>query len=123
MSQQAREVALQAFRTDASVGLLLLSLKAGGVGLNLTVASAVVLFDPWWNPAVEEQAIDRVHRMGQTRQVLVRRYICAGTVEERMLALQERKRELAAKALSEGGDLKNATKLDLNDLKALFARF
>ena len=68
--------------------MLLLSLKAGGVGLNLTAASRVHILDPWWNPSVEEQAMDRVHRLGQTKAVTVRRYVARGTVEERMLALQ-----------------------------------
>ena len=71
-----------------------MSLKAGGVGINLTEADYVVLFDPWWNPAAETQAIDRAHRIGQNRPVTVYRLVVRGTVEEKILELQERKREL-----------------------------
>jgi SNF2 family DNA or RNA helicase len=74
---------------------MLVSLKAGGTGLNLTAADHVFLLDPWWNPAVEDQAADRAHRIGQERPVLVHRLVAESTVEERMLALQEKKRALA----------------------------
>jgi hypothetical protein len=74
--------------------VFLISLKAGGVGLNLTSANHVILMDPWWNPAVEEQACDRVHRLGQTRPVSVARFVAAGTIEERMTELQELKRQI-----------------------------
>lgn len=83
------------------VDLFLISLKAGGTGLNLTAADTVILYDPWWNPAVEAQAIDRAHRIGQDKPVFVHRLIASGTVEEKMLELQARKRDLAA-ALWEG---------------------
>ena len=73
----------------------MLSLRAGGVGMNLTGADYVLHVDPWWNPAVEDQATDRAHRMGQTRAVTVYRLITAGTIEEKILALHEQKRELA----------------------------
>ena len=89
------------------VDLFLISLKAGGTGLNLTRADAIILYDPWWNPAVEAQAIDRAHRIGQTKPVFVHRLIAKNTIEEKMLALQARKRELAA-ALWEGGADANA---------------
>jgi SNF2 family DNA or RNA helicase len=75
--------------------LFLISLKAGGLGLNLTAADYVFLLDPWWNPAVEAQAIDRAHRIGQVRPVMAYRLVAAGTVEEKILQLQETKRELA----------------------------
>ena len=75
--------------------LFLISLKAGGLGLNLTAAEYVFLLDPWWNPAVEAQAIDRAHRIGQTRQVFAYRLIARDTVEERILELQRTKRDLA----------------------------
>jgi SNF2 family DNA or RNA helicase len=78
--------------------VLLISLQAGGTGLNLTAADHVFLLDPWWNPAVEEQAADRAHRIGQTRPVLVHRLVAADTVEERVLALQASKRNLAEAA-------------------------
>jgi len=84
------------------VDVFLISLKAGGVGLNLTRADTVILYDPWWNPAVEAQAIDRAHRIGQSRKVFIHRLIAEGTVEEKMLELQARKRGLA-EALWEGG--------------------
>ena len=83
------------------VPLFLISLKAGGVGLNLTAADTVILYDPWWNPAVEAQAMDRAHRIGQDKPVFVYKLIAEGTIEERMLALQERKRALAAGVLGQ----------------------
>jgi len=102
-SAKARASALAAFQSSASGGpeVLLISLKAGGVGMNLTAASQVHLLDPWWNPSVEEQAMDRVHRLGQTSDVKVFRYIALDTIEERMLQLQERKRELASQVLAD----------------------
>ena len=90
------------FREDERVTVLLMSLKCGSLGLNLTCASRVVMVDPWWNPTTEEQAIDRVHRIGQTRPVEVLRLTIQGTVEDRILALQDKKRKLAAAALGDG---------------------
>jgi len=83
------------------VPLILVSLKAGGTGLNLTAADAVILYDPWWNPAVEAQAIDRAHRLGQHKPVFVYRMIATGTIEEKILALQQRKAALAEALWSE----------------------
>ena len=80
---------------NGEVPLFLISLKAGGMGLNLTTADTVILTDPWWNPAVEQQAIDRAHRMGQKKSVFVHRLIVSGSIEERVLELQEHKRQLA----------------------------
>jgi hypothetical protein len=91
LNQKQREVVLHQFKTDPSVTLLLISLKAGGVGLNLVSASCVFFIDAWWNPAVEQQAIDRVHRIGQTRTVRVKRFVIIDSVEERILEMQERK--------------------------------
>ena len=85
-----------ASRSDESITAFLISVKAGGVGLNLTGADTVIHFDPWWNPAVEAQATDRAHRIGQTRVVTAYRLIARGTVEEKIFALQNRKRELTA---------------------------
>jgi DNA repair protein RAD5 len=102
MSSDERQRALRRFRDERGTRVLLISLKAGGVGLNLTSARRVFLLDPWFNPAVEEQAMDRVHRLGQEHPVIVTRFIVKGTVEERMLELQERKRALCQAAL--GGD-------------------
>lgn len=95
-STKEREMAIQEFQTQENCRVFLISLKAGGVGLNLTAADYVYLVDPWWNPAVEQQAIDRTHRIGQTKNIFAYRLICKDTVEEKMLILQERKRALAA---------------------------
>ncbi|HEY7184668.1 MAG TPA: C-terminal helicase domain-containing protein, partial [Blastocatellia bacterium] len=86
---------VERFQSDPGCKLFLISLKAGGLGLNLTAAEYVYLLDPWWNPAVESQAIDRAHRIGQTRQVFAYRIIARDTVEEKVLALQNTKRDLA----------------------------
>ena len=96
MSVDDKRLALQRFREDPKTRVLLLSLRAGCVGLNLTSASRVFLLDPWWNTALEEQAIGRVHRIGQTRPVEIIRFIVQGTVEERMLEMQRRKQRTTA---------------------------
>ena len=83
---------------DKSPDVLFVSLKAGGVGINLTCANCVYMLDPWWNPAVEDQAMDRVHRLGQTRDVVVVRFCARKTIEERLFELQILKRDLAAAA-------------------------
>jgi SNF2 family DNA or RNA helicase len=104
-STKDRAAVVDRFLTDPEVPVFLVSLKAGGVGLNLTAADHVFLFDPWWNPAVEEQAFDRAHRIGQEKPVFVYRLVAADTVEERILDLQREKRalaELAAGPASEG---------------------
>ena len=85
---------IETFQNDDSVKLFLISLKAGGVGLNLTAADYVFLYDPWWNPAVEVQAIDRTHRIGQKNTVFTYRFITRNSVEEKILSLQERKKGL-----------------------------
>ena len=90
-----REARVSRFQEDDECRLFLISLKAGGLGLNLTAADYVFLLDPWWNPAVEAQAIDRAHRIGQTRPVFAYRLIARDTVEERILELQRQKRQLA----------------------------
>ncbi|GAQ86429.1 putative SNF2 family N-terminal domain containing protein [Klebsormidium nitens] len=102
MSARQREAAMEAFKQKGprSPAVFLLSLKAAGVGLNLVAASHVYLMDPWWNPATEEQAHDRVHRLGQTRDVHVTRFVVTDSIEERILELQERKRALATAAFS-----------------------
>jgi superfamily II DNA or RNA helicase len=101
------------------VPLFLLSLKAGGSGLNLTAADTVILYDPWWNPAVEAQAIDRAHRIGQTKPVFVYRLIAAGTVEEKMAQLQLRKHELVQALLEEG--TRGSLQLQPDDIDLLFS--
>ena len=103
---------------QGQVPLFLISLKAGGVGLNLTAADTVILYDPWWNPAVEAQAMDRAHRIGQDKPVFVYKLITEGTIEERMLDLQERKRALADGVLGRPGEQRAAFGED--DLKLLF---
>lgn len=102
------------FQSDDSIPLFLISLRAGGQGLNLTAADYVFILDPWWNPAVESQAIDRAYRMGQTRHVFAYRLICRGTVEEKILELQRSKRELADAIITEDNSvLRNLTTEDL----------
>ncbi|MDN5925238.1 MAG: DEAD/DEAH box helicase, partial [Xanthomonadales bacterium] len=105
---------------DGEVPLFLISLKAGGLGLNLTAADTVIHYDPWWNPAVEAQATDRAHRIGQDKPVFVYRLICAGTVEEKIQALQSRKADLA-QAVLEGGGASQRLRFDEADLTELFA--
>lgn len=105
------------FQSDDGPSVFLISLKAGGVGLNLTAADYVFLLDPWWNPAAEAQAIDRTHRIGQSRPVVAYRLICRGTVEERVAELQDKKRQLVAAVLGDGSEL--AEKLTRRDLEAL----
>ena len=117
MSPRARQAEVDRFQSDASVPIFLLSLKAGGTGLTLTGADTVIHFDPWWNPAAEAQATDRVHRIGQTRTVTSYKLICAGTVEEKVLALQTEKRALLADVF-EASDAA-AAKLSLADLRDL----
>jgi SNF2 family DNA or RNA helicase len=90
-----RQARVARFQEDAECRLFLVSLKAGGQGLNLTAADYIYILDPWWNPAVEAQAVDRAHRIGQTRRVFAYRLIARDTVEEKIVALQDRKRELA----------------------------
>ena len=100
---RGRERRVQRFQEEAGCGLFLISLRAGGLGLNLTAADYVFLLDPWWNPAVEQQAIDRAHRLGQTQPVFAYRLICEDSVEQRIAELQAEKRELAASIMSEDG--------------------
>jgi len=105
------------FNEDETVPVFLISLKAGGTGLNLTGADTVIHFDPWWNPAVEDQATDRAHRIGQTKNVNVYKLIAEGTVEEKILQLSAKKRELVSNVLStEGSPLKGLTKADVENL-------
>ncbi len=113
-----RETPVRRFQTG-EVPIFLISLKAGGVGLNLTAADTVIHYDPWWNPAVENQATDRAHRLGQDKPVFVYKLIIAGSIEEKILALQERKAELAAGILSEDHSIN--LKFGEDDIAALFA--
>jgi non-specific serine/threonine protein kinase len=112
-----REKAIQRFQNDDKCRIFLISLKAGGVGLNLTAADYVYIVDPWWNPAVEQQAIDRTHRIGQTKNIFAYRMICKDTIEDKILQLQERKRVLARDLIADDeGFVKNLTREDVEYL-------
>jgi superfamily II DNA or RNA helicase len=112
-----RQAPVERFQTDAACPLFLISLKAGGTGLNLTAADYVFLLDPWWNPAVEAQAIDRAHRIGQQRRVFAYRLVARDTVEEKIIELQRRKRDLADAIISaDGGALSSLSVEDLTML-------
>ena len=112
-----RERAIQRFQNDETCRVFLISLKAGGVGLNLTAADYVYIVDPWWNPAVEQQAIDRTHRIGQTKNIFAYRMICTDTVEDKILKLQDRKRSLARELITDDeGFVKSLTREDVEYL-------
>src|SRR5258706_9937470 len=111
-----REAVITAFERDPDPCVFLISMKAGGTGLNLTAASYVVLFDPWWNPTVEAQAIDRAHRIGQTRTVIAYRMLAAGTIEEKIWELQQREVAVASEVLGEDGFARTLTQGDLDYL-------
>lgn len=119
MPVRQRQAEVDRFNATDDIPVFLISLKAGGTGLNLTAADTVVHFDPWWNPAAEAQATDRAHRIGQTRVVTSYKLICTGTVEEKVLGLQEEKRALLADVF-EASDA-TAAKLSLADLQSLLA--
>ncbi|TWU08310.1 DEAD/DEAH box helicase [Stieleria varia] len=110
---------VERFQTDPNCSLFLISLKAGGSGLNLTAADYVFILDPWWNPAVEAQAIDRAHRMGQTKSVMAYRMICRETVEEKIVQLQSSKRKLADAIISQEKSV--ISDLSSDDLRMLFS--
>jgi SNF2 family DNA or RNA helicase len=121
MSQSQRAKSVGTFNSDPKVRILLASLKAGGVGLNLVAASNVILVDVWWNPSIEYQAIDRVHRLGQVRAVHVFRFVCSESVEERMIELQAKKNNMSTQALSGGlGEKKDSSKLTMEELRNFF---
>jgi superfamily II DNA or RNA helicase len=116
-STKDRMERVERFQNDPTVPVFLISLKAGGTGLNLTAADTVIHFDPWWNPAVEQQASDRAHRIGQTKVVTVYRLVAEGTIEEKILQLKAKKKELVASVLSEdAGGMKKLTKSDVEEL-------
>ena len=118
MAQPARSAALARFASDAKCQVLLLSLRAGGIGLNLVAAQTLYLLDPWWNPAVEEQAINRVHRIGQSFPVKIKRFIMRDSVEEKMLVVQERKAAIVKGALETSKEEARAMRVE--DLKMMF---
>lgn len=114
-----REKAIQSFQNDDKVRVFLISLKAGGVGLNLTAADYVYIVDPWWNPAVEQQAIDRTHRIGQTKNIFAYRMICKDTIEDKIIQLQEKKRALAKELIAD--DSSFVKSLSREDVEYLFS--
>ncbi len=114
-----REKAIRSFQGDDEVRVFLISLKAGGVGLNLTAADYVYIVDPWWNPAVEQQAIDRTHRIGQTKNIFAYRMICKDTIEDKIMQLQERKRLLAKDLIADDSSFVKA--LTKEDVEYLFS--
>merc|ERR1719305_1472444 len=118
MSMQARDDAIQAFNTTPSLRVILISLKAGGEGLNLQVANHVFLLDPWWNPASEMQAIQRAHRIGQLREVKAVRFITKNTIEEKIVALQEKKQLVFDASIDGSGAALG--KLTEQDIRFLF---
>ncbi|MBC8009692.1 MAG: DEAD/DEAH box helicase, partial [Burkholderiales bacterium] len=118
--QKQRQAEVDRYNNSPDIPVFLISLKAGGTGLNLTGADTVVHFDPWWNPAAEAQATDRAHRIGQTKVVTSYKLICSGTVEEKVMMMQEEKRRLLADVF-EASDAVNA-KLTLADLRGLLAK-
>lgn len=120
MSVLAREKAVNDFKTLPEVTVIIMSLKAASLGLNMVAACHVILLDLWWNPTTEDQAVDRAHRIGQTRPVSVLRLTVKDTVEDRILALQEKKREMVASAFGEDQTGGNRTRLTVEDLKYLF---
>jgi SNF2 family DNA or RNA helicase len=112
-----REKAINRFQNDENCRVFLISLKAGGVGLNLTRANHVFHFDRWWNPAVENQATDRVFRIGQTRNVQVHKFVCTGTLEEKINDMIESKKQLAEQVVGAGEDW--LTEMDTDQLRNL----
>ena len=113
-----RSAAVDSFQNDPAIKVFLISLKAGGVGLNLTAADYIYLVDPWWNPAVEQQAIDRTHRIGQKNKIFAYKMICKNSIEEKILQLQQRKKQIANELVTE--DAGFIKKLSREDIEFLF---
>jgi SNF2 family DNA or RNA helicase len=119
MSVEARDRVINAFRDDAAITVFLISLKAGGSGLNLMAADTVIIYDPWWNPAVESQAVDRAHRIGQNRTVSVYRLVTENSVEQKIMELKARKSKLVDALINENG--LSTVNLSKSDLESLFS--
>ena len=117
-AKKHRDQMVEQFQSEKGPSLFILSLKAGGVGLNLTKASHVFHFDRWWNPAVENQATDRAFRIGQKKNVFVHKFICIGTIEERIDEMIDSKKEMAAKVMGTGEGW--LTELSTDSLKELW---
>lgn len=120
MTLVSRDRAVKDFNSDPEITVMLMSLKAGNLGLNMVAACHVILLDLWWNPTTEDQAVDRAHRIGQTRPVTVSRITIKDTVEDRILALQEEKRKMVASAFGEDQNGGSASRLTVEDLRYLF---
>lgn len=122
MSRTQRRTALDVFQNDRDVPIILISIGAGGLGLNLTTGSKVYVMEPQYNPAAEAQAVDRVHRLGQKREVTITRYIMEDSFEEKMLELQQKKVQLADLSMNRNVklDKAEAARKRLEDLKSLF---
>ena len=118
-SAQERNNQVEIFQNNKEIKIFLISLKAGGVGLNLTEADYVYLVDPWWNPAVEQQAIDRTHRIGQKNKIFAYKMICKDTVEEKIIKLQEKKLNLSKEIIQE--DKAFFKSLNKEDIQFLFS--
>ena len=115
-----RKDCVERFNSDSSIPIFLISLKAGGTGLNLTGADYVIHYDPWWNPAVEDQATDRAYRIGQTKKVFVYRIITKGTVEEKIQKLKAKKRDLVDSVISVDREIgKSLTYEDLKEILSI----
>jgi SNF2 family DNA or RNA helicase len=115
--EQTRQTEVEKFQEEENCRVFLISLKAGGTGLNLTAADYVYLVDPWWNPAAEAQAIDRCYRIGQDKHVIAYRMICKGTIEEKMLNMQASKKQLSGQLLASGENIMSTlTKEDIVEL-------
>jgi SNF2 family DNA or RNA helicase len=115
-----REPILKRFKEDPDAHLILMSYGTGAVGLNLQFAGYVFLFDRWWNPAVEDQAINRAHRIGQKSQVIVSKFICKDTIEEKIDKVLRQKRELFARVLGEGDSTSDSLSLNASEIFGLF---
>ena len=116
-STKNRRGEVDKFQNNKDIKVFLLSIKTGGVGLNLTAADFVFILDPWWNPAVEMQAVDRAHRIGQENKVFIYKFISKNTIEEKILALQKEKTRLVTDLITtEASFFKNLSKADINDL-------
>lgn len=118
MSPEARNRTIKHFMENPGVTVFLVSLKAGGVALNLTEASRVYLMDPWWNPSVEVQAMDRIHRLGQHRPIIVKRMVIENSIESRIIELQNKKSAMIEAAI--GKDDGAMGRLSVSDLRFLF---
>ncbi|KAL5069744.1 hypothetical protein RYX36_020631, partial [Vicia faba] len=123
MTLTARDIAVKDFNTDPEITVMLMSLKAGNLGLNMVSACHVILLDLWWNPTTEDEAIDRAHRIGQTRPVTVTRITIKDTVEDRIMALQDEKRKMVASAFGKDHTGDSGTRLTFDDLKYLFMAY